>query len=356
MNPCRPTYKNCLLFCLLIFALLSGCGNSEEVANATFEKPEKIVPVVTEIVALTDMTETFTLPASLEAWEDLILSAEIAGPIRKFNYQEGQRAKAGSVLLQIDSETLESSLARDEENFAVTKRKLIRFRSLSAEGLVSDQEIDELENSLTAADTALRATRVQLAKCFPKAPISGIVDLHYVDRGEYVDPGKPLLRLVQVDKLKAIADVPEKDIGFLQVGQTVEIIPAVINNQVADMISGKIVHIAFSADESTRTYRTKIAIDNNIGQLRPGMIVRAKFVRQELQQVVAAPLYSVLDRDGKKLVFVEEDGQAKSIEVVTGSSVEQKIEIKSGLSAGQKLIVKGQQLLMDGVKIASGEK
>lgn len=345
------------LFCyLLLLVLLTACGNSEEVANATIEKPEKVVPVEIEMVTPVDLTESFILPAGLEAWEDLVIAAENAGPVRKINYQEGQRVKAGAVLLEIDPETLESSLARDKENFAVTKRKLARYRELEAEGLVSEQELDELENSMTAADMALRTTRLQLAKCFPTVPISGIVDLHYVDRGEYVDAGKPLMRIVQIDKLKAIADIPEKDVPFLRVGQEVKIIPANINDQTNSMIIGKIEHIAFSADAATRTYRAKIVIDNSASQLRPGMIVRAQFVRQQLKQVISVPLYSVLDREGEKLVFIEEDGLAKELRVEIGSSIGQRVILKSGLGEGQNLIIKGQQLLIDGAKIAVKEK
>lgn len=355
MKPCKP--NNLFRFCAVLFGLLllTACGNSDEPGSATIEKPEKVVPVSTEIVKPLDLTEYFTLPAGLEAREDLVLSAEIAGPIRKINYAEGQTVKAGAVLLEIDPEMLESNLARDKENFAVSTRKLKRYRQLSTEGLVSKQELDEQENIVIAAGMLLTSTRLQLEKCYPKAPISGVVDLHYIDRGEYIEPGKALMRLVQIDKLEAIADVPEKDISFLHVGQLVEIIPAIINAQNESTLSGEIEHIAFAAEETTRTYRTKIVLDNSSELLRPGMIVRARFVRQQLQQVLSAPLYAVLDRDGEKLVYVEEAGLAKEIKVETGSSIDQRIVITSGLEVGQKLIVKGQQLLIDGVKITPQE-
>jgi len=340
---------------VLAVLLVSACGNTDEATNATIEKPEKVVPVMIEVVAPVDLVEHFTLPAGLEAWEDLVLSAEIAGPVLKINFAEGEQVEEGQVLLEIDSETLESNLARDQQNYAVSKRKLDRYRQLSKEGLVSDQDLDEVENSLIAAEMALRATRLRLAKCYPAAPVSGTVDLHYIKRGEYVDPGKPLIRLVQVDKLKAIADVPEKDVPYLQIGQEVEIVPAIINDRIATTLTGKIEHIAYAADENTRTYRTKIVIDNSSGELRPGMIVRARFVRQRLQQVVAVPLYTVLDRDGEKLVFVDQNGLAKQQQVGIGSSVDQRVVITSGLEVGQRLIVKGQQLLIDGAKIAAEE-
>ncbi|HEY5673228.1 MAG TPA: efflux RND transporter periplasmic adaptor subunit [Malonomonas sp.] len=340
-----------IVFVLLFLLVLSGCSSSESTPGTELEKPEKIVQVQLEQVVAMDLQENFTLPASLEAWEDLTIAAEIAGPVRKLKYQEGERVAAGAILLEIDPETVQSSLNREQENYNVIKRKLSRYRELSAEGLVSTQELDDLENSLTAAEAGLLATRLQLQKCFPAAPIKGVVDYLYVDRGEFIDVGKPLLRLVQVDRLKVIADVPEKDVPFLQVGQQVEVIPATINNRTATAITGQIEHIAYTADDMTRTYRTKIAIDNKQGLLRPGMIVRARFVRRQLTGVVSAPLYAVLDRDGEKVVFVEENGFARKLSVETESSVEQRILISSGLQPGQKLIVKGQQLLIDGAKV-----
>ena len=87
-------------------------------------------------------------------------------------------------------------------------------RQLESEGLVSRQDVDDLNNGLVSAQAALKAMRLQIDKTMPSAPIAGIVDHIFVDRGEYVDPGKPLIRLLQVERLKAIADVPEKDVAL----------------------------------------------------------------------------------------------------------------------------------------------
>lgn len=343
-----------LIACPLLFLLLPACSGSEQEQAAT-PAPEKIVQVETETVIPTDLTEYFTLPSSLEAWEDLIISAEIAGPVRKLHVAEGDRVKFGAPLLEIDSDSIRSAHQRDLKNYQVAKRKLERYQQLRQEGLVSRQELDELQNSLTAAEAGLRNTKLTLEKCRPTAPVSGVVDFLYIDRGEFIDFGKPLLRLVQVDKLKVIADVPEKDVPFLDVGQSVEIIPAVVNDRRVFSVTGTIEHIAYAAEEQTRTYRTKIAIDNSSGLLRPGMIVRSRFVRQQLKQVLSAPLYAVLDRDGEKLVFVEDNGIARKVKVTTGSSVGQRVVIVAGLAPEQKLIVKGQQLLIDGARVRTGE-
>jgi len=346
--------KLLILAGILMVSQLTGCTDADKESNAAIAAPEKIIQVETETIIPNDLTEYFTLPGNLEAWEDLKLSAEIAGPVRQILVAEGDRVKAGQPLLEIDSDSIQSRYEQDLENYQVIKRKQERYQQLFKEGLVSQQELDELQNGLTAAGAGLRNTKLSLKKSKPTAPVAGIVDHLFIDRGEFIDIGKPILRLVQVEKLKVIADVPEKDVPFLKIGQPVEIIPAIVNDRRDYLIEGTIEHIAYAADELTRTYRTKIVIDNSSGLLRPGMIVRTRFVRQQLPQVISAPLYSVLDRNAEKLVFVEEDGIARKVTVKTGSSVGQRVVIAAGLKANQKLIVKGQQLLFDGARVNAG--
>ena len=343
-----------LIFGLLIFCCVSACSQQEKIEIQPV-KPEKVVPVTIEKVALSDLTETFTLPANLEAWEDLTLAAELPGSIYKIYFKEGDHVKAGQVLLEIDPDTIQNLLEKGQNDFTLVENKLHRYQQLVADGLVSQQELDDLKNRLIAVKSALETTKLKLAKSFPQAPVSGIIDRLYVDRGEYVDPGKPLLQLVQIDKLKVIANVPEKDVQFLHVGDQVEIVTASINTRPSDPVSGVIEHIAVSANPTTRTYRTKIIIDNRSSKLRPGMIVRAKFVRQQMQQVIAIPLFALIDRDGERFVFVSDNGQAKKTNVVIGSSIGQRIVIEGGLKENQDLIIAGQQLLVDGSRVEVGE-
>jgi membrane fusion protein (multidrug efflux system) len=341
-------------FILVTPILLSGCSQGEDPSAQNSVRQEKVVPVEVEPVVAEDMTEAFTLPASLEAWEDLILAAEIAGPVKKVHFKEGDRVKPGEVLLEIDPDTIQSYLRRDQDNVDVLERKLRRYRKLEQDGLVSRQEVDDLENTLTAAESSLTTTRLQLAKSRPQAPIGGFLDRIYVDRGEYVDPGKPLVRLVQVERLKVIADVPEKDVRFLAEGQAVEIEPAVINGASKLRLQGTISSIAYAADEITRTYRTQINIDNPDKQLRPGMIVRAHFVRRRLQNVISVPLYAVIDRNNEQFVFVAEGGVAQQRKVSIGTTIGQRILVEKGLAEGDALIVRGHRLLNDGSKISTG--
>lgn len=342
-----------LLASCLFLLIVTGCGDTPDKSESNDKRIEKVVPVAVEVLKIEDVVDRFVLPASLEAQEDIIIAAETTGPVQHIRFDEGDAVSEGDILLEIDSETIKSSLRRDQENVTVIDRKLVRYQSLEQEGLVSKQEIEDLENSLVAATESLKRTQLQLTKSQPRSPISGHVDYLYIDRGEYVDPGKPLVRLLKVDQLKVIADIPEKDIAYLSVGQMVKITPAKIHAKLVAPVIGKILFIAYAANDITRTYRTKIMIDNP-GSLRPGMIVRAEFVRQSLTDVVTVPLYALIDRDGDKFVYVSDSGLARLVPITIGSSIGQRIVVLEGLAAGDHVVVKGQQLLSDQIRISEG--
>lgn len=336
---------------LLPFALLliSGCDSAPPAAGVADN--DRRVNVVTQSLVPVDLTETFTLPARVQARDDLILSAEIAGTVVKTPVREGMSVVQGQALMEIDSAVVRAQLERETRNVAVLTTRRDRLQRLAAEGLISKQELDDVNNGLTAAQTLLEQARIQLKKTTLRAPISGVIDRRLVDAGEYVDIGKPLLRLVSVEQLEVIADVPEKDVVFLQPGQQVTITPAIIHGDQVEPLTAVIEHIAFVADETSRTYHTRMLIAQPGAILRPGMIARATFVRQEHQQALVVPMFSVLDRRNIKVAYIVEDGYAREVEVITGRSVGQLLVVRSGLEVGQHLVIKGQQLLIDGVAV-----
>jgi len=348
--------KTCkeLVICLSVLLLLvSGC-QQEQAANVAAQDtpPEKVVQVFVETTQPEDMMETFTLPGSLEAWEDLTLSAELAGPVRWVGPEEGALLKKGQEILKIDTDTLMSNLERDRISFETKSRKLERYESLVVKQLVSLQELDDLKYVVEEARADLRHSELQMQKSTLRTPVSGILDDLLVDRGEYIVPGQALARIVQVDRLKVLVAVPEKDVSYLSIGDKIKVVGAEIDGKDAALRIGRIQYISYSADPGTRTYLTKIEIDNDAGDLRPGKIVRAHFNRRGLPQALSVPLYALVERDGRKVVFVERQGRAEMILVKTGAVINERVVVVQGLTAGDRVIVKGQQLIADGALIA----
>ena len=159
--------------------------------------------------------------------------------------------------------------------------------------------------------------------------------------------GTPAAVIVKIDKLKVLVDVPEKDVAYTKTGQSVTVLPAEVNGGGIGR-QGRIISVSYLANEATRTYDSKIEIDNTDGLMRPGMIVRVRFVRRIIKDALLVPLYAVIDREGEKYVFVEEDQTAVRRQVRLGPIVNGNVVVFGGIREGEHLVVKGQQLLVDG--------
>jgi membrane fusion protein (multidrug efflux system) len=356
------TYRLIILMAMLVsLFVISGC--SGETANGSTDaaaevevRAEKVTHIEVLPLVLTDVQERFTLPGSLKAWEDLTLAAEVAGPVTWIGPQEGSRLTRSTAILTIDPETRQANYDRDKVEAELKKKRMERLQSLVEQSLVSQQEYEDAINAYERARVALRLSELQLEKSTLKMPIDGVLDDLLVDRSEYVKVGDPIAVVVQIDRLKVEVDVPEKDIAYLNPGDQIHVVQANIGRGVGIERDGKLVHLAYKADPVTRTYRALIEIDNQDRRLRPGMIVRIEAVRRELPQVIAIPLYALVERDGKKVVFVEQEKKAVQRDVEVEAILGDRVVIRSGLQAGEKLIIKGQQLIADGTRVASGVK
>ncbi|BCA80243.1 efflux RND transporter periplasmic adaptor subunit [Desulfuromonas sp. AOP6] len=337
---------------LLSLALLLGCSDKENPQTFTAaERPGQIPTVEVQVLQPENLEETFTLPGTLEAWEDLTLSVEVAGTVRQIGPQEGDQLKAGATILHMDTDILETSLERAEADYRLRQKELERIRRLREQNFVSAQEFDTAINAFDVADAELKRLRTTLEKSALRTPVTGRLDRLLVDRGEYVKEGTAAAVVIQIDRLKVLIEVPEKDVAFVKIGDQVRIEQAAIEGLPQIVLPGKIIHLAYKADASTKTYLAKIEVSNGTGLLRPGMIVRTRIVRRSLPDVLAVPLYAVVEREGQKFLFVEEGGAVFRRPVELGAVIGDKVVILSGVEAGERLVVKGQQLMTHGAKV-----
>lgn len=350
----RSSIRHLILLNLCLLPLVAGCGSdlqSETNETAQLSAVEKATSVNVQLVTAQELKERFTLPASLHAWEDLTLAAEIAGPVDWVGPHEGATLKAGQKILTIDSVSQKANLERDRVDAKVKQKAMARLASLVAENLVSRQEYDNSVTAFEASRQQLELAQIALQKSSVSAPLAGVLDARLVERGEYVKAGDPVAVVVQVDRLKALVDVPEKDVRYVHVGEAVSVVQAQIDTGEEIRRAGKLIHLAYKADPLTRTYLAKIEIDNRDRQLRPGMIVRIEALRREIKDAIAIPLYAIVDHDGRKVVFVEEQGKAILRPVKIDRVLGDQAIILEGLSLNEVLIVKGHQLLADGAKV-----
>jgi len=338
------------LFLLLLLMALVACGEKGSGAAAA-APPERTTNVKVQGVTLDDVQDTILLPGTVEAWEDILLSAELAGPVRWIGPAEGDSVVAGEAILRIDPDTQRANYERSVAEVELQRKKFERYAHMIAQQLISQQEYDNVVYDYRRAQADLEVERLNLAKSTLKSPVSGVLDRLLIDRGEYVSPGTALATVVQIDRLKVLVAVPERNVLFFKAGDRVTVRYASVDGEDGPSREGKIAHLAYQADALTRTYRAEIALDNPHRQLRPGMIVRVEFFRRTLTQVVTVPLFAVVERDGVTYVYIEDNGIAHQRKVITGLVSDDQVVILDGISRGERLIVRGQQLISDGDRV-----
>ncbi|MGM0555857.1 MAG: efflux RND transporter periplasmic adaptor subunit [Myxococcota bacterium] len=341
----------CAMGCESTASKASPAAEAES-GESTSKNEVDPIPVETMSVHAEDYTETFSSFGTVEPVDSVTVSAEAGGRALDVPFEEGQRIKAGSRLIRVDTQVDSARIDVLENQVEAAQREYERTKRLHGEGLATDQQLDQAESSLESAQLNLTQAKVAASKGGVRSPVSGFVHRKMVEEGEFVSPGAPVATIVGMDELKVIANVPESRLKFVEEGDQVDVtIPAVDTD-----FSGTIHRIGLDAIAPTRTYPVEVRVQNEDGSLRPGMYARANFVKKRWKDAVLIPRDSVLQgfSGAEAMVYPSEDSdtaEAELHQLDLGPNAGAQVLVKSGVNAGDRLIVRGHRGLVDGALV-----
>jgi len=339
-----------------------------EAAARSKRPPVSVVVIPLESRVFIDKVD---LPGVVEPWDDVWVSAQVAGVVIGVSVEEGDTVTEGAPLCRIDDRdyvaALEQATAgRDAANSALglANVQFERIARLRRDGTVGQAEYDTAEAAVTQAKAAARqaeavisGAKLALERTVVRAPMAGFVSKRPAAVGSLLSPGGRVARIVDTRKVRVNVGIPERDVLAVGGLKTVELTLAAVPGR---RFTGRRVYLGVEPEDGSRTYRMQLAVDNADGALRPGMFAKARIVRGKPRRVVMAPLFAVIPREKDKVVFVEKSGVARRRVVETGALVgsslmEAEVEITSGLDAGDRLIVVGHRQVEDGDEVVAGE-
>ncbi|MBT4485016.1 MAG: efflux RND transporter periplasmic adaptor subunit [Candidatus Latescibacteria bacterium] len=181
------------------------------------------------------------------------------------------------------------------------------------------------------------------------APISGIITSRNASIGQKVDSSKQLFEIINLDNVWLEADIFEKDLTKVQVGQTVKV---KVSSYPQNIFIGKIFYIGNTLNSDTKTINILVNIKNKEGKLKPGMFAETNIVVGEKQSTLVVQKEAVLEDENLKIVFVrEEEGYHRHV-VTTGIESIEMVEILSGLAPGDIVVTKGNYQLKSKLKMS----
>ena len=332
---------------LALMGLAASCGGSS--AEETPAEKDPAIRVEVQELQPAPLEDVMVLPGQTEADQDVLLAAERDGRVDWIGPKEGDRVKKGELIAKIDVAAAKAMLDRAEAAFRLADDAATRRQSLGRRKVIPQEELDRALTERMVAEGNLREARVHYEQGFVHSPISGVVNHLYLDEGEWADRGKPVAELVDESTLRINVSVPELDVRFLAKGNPVRVIIDAFQGR---HWTGGIHFVAYKADPATKTFLVRVLVDNTDGTIRPGMIARVFFLRRVIPEAIAVPLTAILDKGGERIVFVVEDGVAKSRTIEIGVLAQDRVQVTKGLKAGDKLIVAGQTMVEDGIKVS----
>lgn len=223
--------------------------------------------------------------------------------------------------------------------------------SLVAQGARAEDK-DLSRASYNQAVVAKELAATTLAKTQLRAPISGTILAKLSSTGTLVSPGTPVYRVGNIDTLKVVLPVPDREISAWKTGEMVSL---ELYGQKRD---AKVVKIFPATNQSTGTIGVEVQVPNPQHDWFAGQVVKATKTLKG-QEGIFVPVEAVLSRGQSDAhVFVHVGDKAVKTPVTIGQITGDKLEIKSGLKVGDELIVKGADRLFDGdpIELAGGTK
>lgn len=289
---------------------------------------------------------------TLETDKNVVVYPELPGLLKKIHVKEGQKVMKGDVLANISDSGLKDQLEQLQIQLKLAKTTYQRQKRLWEQKIGSEIQFLQTKTQYQSLQKNIAQMEDQVAKATIVASFDGTVDHIIADEGSNVMPGvTPILRLINLDKMKVTADIPEIHLPNIQVNTNVNLSIPVINER----MNAKIQSVGNYINPNNRSFRIEIELDNPKGNLKPNMTVKLAVNDYQNPSAILIPSKDILeDQAGRNYVFklelIDEQKEmyrAVKTFVTTGKSSNNMTEITEGIREGDQLVEEGIRLVKD---------
>jgi RND family efflux transporter MFP subunit len=304
------------------------------------------------------------------------IGVRVPGRIEEYLVDESDRVVAGQPLVRLDEREYQAALEQAQAgltlasaNIALYEKELERLRTLRSEGVASESQFDIKENQLRVARAEAARLRAEIAQArvnldytVLRAPTSGVVLAKLKEVGEIAVPGGfagsgDLIRMANLDDLRAEVDVNEADLSRVRLEQAAEVVPDAYPDR---RYAAKVVKLYPQVNRQKGTLKVEARILEPDDWLRPDMSVRVNFLAEsadaaegpgEGAPVVLAPRSAIRGGDGDAYVWVVTEQRLRRQPVELAATAGDPVPIAAGLAGGEALVVSDEAPLREGARV-----
>ena len=322
---------------------LMACSESKT------ERKAEPIAVETETVKTGSDIQGRTYVGVVEEESTTSISFSASGTLTRVYVEEGQAVRAGQLIAELDKTQAQNMLAAAEAQMKQANDALARMKQLHDNGSLPEIKWVETQSAVEQAQAALDLAKKTLADCSVRTPVSGIIGKGVKEAGETVLPALPVASVLNINKVRIVVSVPEKEIANFTSKTPTTISVEALGGRT---YQGGTITKGVEADGTTHTYDIKIHLQNADHSLLPGMVCQVKVNGSTAAAQMSVPITAVQQNaQGKKFVWAVKDGKAHRSIVTVGRASGNRIAIEEGLTEGDVIIVEGYQKLSEGVEV-----
>ena len=196
--------------------ILASGGMAKKRAAVT----PSVVAEVQKKEQFADVIEALGTGSAKEAVE---ITATVTAKVVEIKFEDGDRVKAGQLLVRLDDDKERAELAQAEINLDEQEREMARIDRLSKSNAVSQKSIDEQKTKLARSKTLLAVAKTQINDRHLHAPFAGCLGMRLVSLGDLVTPGTKITTLDDISEINVDFSVPEKYFAALKTGYEISV-------------------------------------------------------------------------------------------------------------------------------------
>jgi multidrug efflux system membrane fusion protein len=343
---------------------------ANKAAAAAAVPKERVVPVTVATVVKKDVPIWLEGLGNATPLATVNVKALVGGPLVSVNFKEGMIVHKGDLLAQVDPRpyeialhNAEAALARDSAQLRDARMNLERYRTLRAQNLISQQQLDDQQNladqyqgTTKTDDAQIEAAKLNLDYSHIVSPIEGVTGVRLIDVGNIVNPTDQtfIVVLTQLDPMAVLFTLPEDDLTMVQ--QEFQKGPIACEAYSRDgqtkLATGTLGLIDNEVNETTATIRLKAFFPNKDRSLWPSEFVKTRLLLSTRQGALVVPGTAVQRGPKGTFAYVVGDDNTVSMKTVELLSTQgDEAIVGTGLQPGEKVVTDGQNQLKPGAKI-----
>ena len=352
-----------------------GAPGAGGVGGGAFARPPMTVELASPVRA--DVAQQLMVVGNLIGEQTVSVVPKAAGRLEEVNVKLGDAVSRGQRIARIEDreireqvkqaeaafEVAQASIRQREADLKFAETNLNRSRELFGRQLLPKQTLDDadaryqaavaqLELSraqLTQSQARLDELRINLANTIIVSPVNGFVAKRNADPGAYASQNAPVVDVVDISKVRLVANIVEKDMRRVGTGDEAKV---EVDAFPGETFNGRIARVAPVLDPATRTAQIEVEIANPTNRLKPGMYARVNLTIEERANALVVPANAVVDREGQRGVFLlAQKNTAAFRQVQVGIEESARVEILGGITEADRVVTTGAAALQHGDRI-----